>query len=213
MLCVASDAASLRRMSEATRHYTGEEGRRYHESKRGIPEASYNWVARLRSEKISPHISPEDTVFEFGAGSGWNLASLNCKRRIASDVSDFLAEKLRTRGIEFVADPATLAENSIDIVICHHALEHVLNPPEILRQIHRLLNKNGKLVLFVPFEKECRYRHFSRGEPNHHFYSWNTQTLGNLVEELGFTVEQAGVGEFGYDRFAASWADKFNLGE
>ena len=39
------------------------------------------------------------------------------------------------------------------------------------------------------------------------------QTLGNLVEESGFRVTAAATGPFGYDRFAAVWADKLRLGE
>jgi len=42
--------------------------------------------------------------------------------------------------------------------------------------------------LFVPYEKERKYRHYDSKEPNHHLYSWNVQTLGNLVEEIGFKV-------------------------
>jgi hypothetical protein len=66
--------------------------------------------------------------------------------------------------------------------------------------------------MFVPFEKERSYRRFRRDEPNHHLYSWNVQTLGNLLEELGFTVADARVGQFGYDRFSAVWAARFNTG-
>jgi hypothetical protein len=39
------------------------------------------------------------------------------------------------------------------------------------------------------------------------------QTLGNLVEDIGFKVVQAWVGRFGYDRFAAVWAARLCSGE
>ena len=72
---------------------------------------------------------------------------------------------------------------------------------------------DGKLLLFVPYEKERRYRRFDPAEPNHHLFSWNVQTLGNLVCESGFEVQNAEIGEFGYDRLAASWASRFKVGE
>ena len=84
---------------------------------------------------------------------------------------------------------------------------------EILKEIKRMLRKNGKLLLFVPFEKERRYRHFNPGEPNHHLYSWNVQTMGNLVIDMGFTIMQGNIREFGYDRFAAVRAVKLGLGQ
>ena len=92
-------------------------------------------------------------------------------------------------------------------------LEHTGNPPEIIKEIKRILRENGKLLLFVPFEKERRYRHFNPDEPNHHLYSWNVQTLGNLLSDIGFMVLQGKVREFGYDRFAAVWAVRLGLGQ
>lgn len=194
-------------------HYRGEEGKRYHHGKRGIPDVAIPWVSRLRSEKLRAHVRPDDVVLEYGVGSGWNLASLECKSRLGFDLSDFLAADLAKLGISFIPAPRSVADQSIDVAICHHTLEHVLNPSEVLAEMRRMLRMNGKLLLFVPFEKERRYRHFHRREPNHHLYSWNVQSLANLTVDCGFEVAQAEVGEFGYDRFAAVWADKLHLGE
>lgn len=198
---------------KAIRHYTGDQGRQYHESKRAIPEAAFSWIARLRAEKIGPFIKPEDVVFEYGVGSGWNLAGFDCRKKMGCDVSDFLEAKVRSLGVEFVNDSQQIGESSVDAALCHHTLEHVLHPAEVLEELRRVLTSNGKLLLFVPFEKEKRYRRFDRAEPNHHLYSWNVQTLGNLVEEAGFKVIEAKVGPFGYDRFAAVWAQRMHIGE
>ena len=74
-----------------------------------------------------------------------------------------------------------------------------------------MLRDNGKLLLFVPFEKERKYRRYDPVEPNNHLYSWNVQTLGNLVESSGFKVAKGIIGRFGYDRFAAVWAARLGL--
>jgi SAM-dependent methyltransferase len=197
----------------AQRHYRGDAGRRYHEFKRGLPQRAIPWVAALRARKFAPWIGQGDIVLEYGAGGGWNLAALRCRRRIGFDVADFLEPSLRTLGIEFAADTRLLPEALADVVICHHTLEHVHRPPDALEEMRRLLKSGGRLLLFVPFEREARYGHFRPGEPNHHLYSWNAQTLGNLVQEAGFTVSEAGIGEFGYSRFAAVWAVRLRLGE
>ena len=200
-------------LDNASRNYAGAAGRLYHESKRAIPAAAYPWVARLRAEKIAQYVGDRDVVMEYGVGYGWNLAGLRCARKIGFDVAEFLADDVRAHGIEFVNETGSIPGGSVDVVICHHTLEHVLNPADTLTEIHRLLRVGGKLLLFVPFEKERRYRGFHPGEPNHHLYSWNVQTLGNLVGVMGFTLINGGVGRFGYDRFAAAWAGWFHLGE
>ncbi|MEN9575882.1 MAG: hypothetical protein RL514_3737 [Verrucomicrobiota bacterium] len=199
--------------NSAARHYQGDAGRAYHEGKRGLPPAAVPWVTRLRAEKFAPHIRATDTVVEFGVGAGWNLAELKCARRVGFDVSDFLAPAVRALGIEFVPASTALVDASADVVICHHMLEHALHPAASLAEIRRILKLGGKLLLHVPFEKEARYRHHNPAEPNHHLFSWNAQTLGNLVTECGFKLELAGIGQFGYDRAASAWAVKLKLGE
>ena len=199
--------------NSAARHYQGAPGRAYHEGKRGLPPAAVPWVARLRAEKFAVHVRATDTVVEFGVGAGWNLAELKCARRIGFDVSEFLAPAVRELGIEFVSASAALTDASADVVICHHMLEHALNPAASLAEIRRVLKPGGKLLLHVPFEKERRYRRHDPAEPNHHLFSWNAQTLGNLVTESGFKLESVGIGQFGYDRAASAWACKLKLGE
>jgi SAM-dependent methyltransferase len=197
----------------AMARYQGAAGRAYHQSKREIPPPAFPWVARLRAGKLAPWVRPEDTVLEFGVGLGWNLAALQCRRRLGFDVAGFVASELRERGIEFVPRTQNLPTGAANVVICHHTLEHVMDPPGVLAEIHRLLRPDGRLLLFVPYERERRYRRFRPDEPNHHLYSWNVQTLGNLVQDTGFKVQTAGVGRFGYDRFAAVWACRLGLGE
>jgi SAM-dependent methyltransferase len=204
------DEAEIRAVGS---HYTGEEGRRYHDEKRGVPDLAVPWIGRLRAEKIQPFVRPSDIVFEYGVGSGWNLIALTCKEKIGFDLSEHVREKVERGGIKFLSDLNSLSAASIDVIICHHTLEHLPNPMAALGQMRGFLKPGGKLLVFVPFEKERRYRHFDPKEPNHHLFSWNVQTLGNLVTEAGFNVNSAAVGQFGYDRFAAKQAVRFRLGE
>jgi hypothetical protein len=44
-------------------------------------------------------------------------------------------------------------------------------------------------------------------------FSWNVQTLSNLVISQQFMLVDAALGEFGYDRFAAKLAIRMHLGE
>jgi SAM-dependent methyltransferase len=198
---------------QAQRHYRGDAGRRYHLAKRGLPQQALPWVAHLRSLKFTPFVRPGDLVLEYGVGAGWNLAELLCRRKIGFDVADFLEPSLRALGIEFAPDTYSLPDAIADVVLCHHTLEHLLQPADALREMRRLLKPEGRLLLYVPFERQRGCRVFHRDEPNHHLYSWNVQTLGNLVEETGFKITQAGLGEFGYSRFAAVWAVRLRLGE
>ncbi|HTH47324.1 MAG TPA: class I SAM-dependent methyltransferase [Candidatus Limnocylindria bacterium] len=193
--------------------YRGAAGRAYQEGKRALPPVAVPWVTRARAELFQPHVRPEDAVFEFGCGYGWNLGALRCRRRVGHDVADSVRTEVIATGTEFAADTATLPEAAFEVILCHHALEHVPDPLAVLAELGRLLKPGGRLLLAVPYESERRYRRFDPAEPNHHLYAWNVQTLGNLVTVAGFQLRDAGLRRYGYDRFAAKLAVRFRLGE
>ncbi|MES9854286.1 MAG: methyltransferase domain-containing protein [Candidatus Thiodiazotropha sp. L084R] len=193
--------------------YQGDQGREYHGTKREIPDRAFPWVTQLRYEKIAPQVKSTDVVMEYGVGFGWNIAKLNCHKRLGFDLATHLDAFLNKSDIEFIHDTTKLPDHSVDVMVCHHVLEHVPSPVDVLTEIHRLLKTSGKLLLFVPYEKEKRYQQYDPDEPNHHLYSWNVQTLGNLVSDCRFEISSTGVLRFGYDRFAANWADRLKLGE
>src|SRR3989442_484205 len=111
--------------------YTGEAGRQYHQKKRSIPAQAEPWLARLRAEKLREQITTQDVGLEYGVGFGWNLAALTCARKIGFDLTESLGPGLEDKGIRFISDTASIENNSIDSVIWHHTLEHVLHPATV----------------------------------------------------------------------------------
>jgi len=196
----------------AAAQYAGATGREYHQGKRGLNPVALPWVMELRAARFQPYVKANDKVFELGVGSGWNLAQLRCARRIGADAAGFLATEIEALGIEFVSQSTQLPDSSVNVTICHHTLEHLLEPVVALRELQRVLKPGGILILHVPWERERRYRHYSASEPNHHLYTWNPQTLGNLVAIAGFQIESVRVRRYGYDRFAANTAARMKLG-
>ena len=197
----------------AAEHYVGQPGREYHYQKRGVPAEAAPWIARSRAQKFAPWIGENDEVLEIGVGAGWNLAAVRCHRKVGVDPAEFLAAEVARLDIEFHTGTEALAPACFDVVLCHHVLEHAPDPLALLGEARRLLKTHGRLIVHVPYEKELRYRQFDPAEPNHHLFSWNVQTLGNLVVEARFRIEQIGLGRYGYDRFAAAWAVKLRMGE
>lgn len=203
----------MRFASGAEVPYRGDMATDYHLGKRAIPEETVPWVCRARAELFQPWIGSNHVVFEFGCGWGWNLGALSCARRIGHDLSPLVLPTLEHLGIEFVGQTGFLADSSCDRILCHHALEHVLEPARVLDELRRVVRPDGCLLLAVPEEREIRYRRFNPQEPNHHLFSWTVQTLAALVTVCGWRVEDAGVRRYGYDRRAAILAHRWGWGE
>ena len=183
----------------ARAQYEGKAGRQYHATVHATAASTTEIVARQRARKFQPLVGPTDVVFEYGVGTGLNLRFLRCGRRIGYDISDAGRDACAQAGIEFVSE-LSLAPDDVSVVICHHALEHVPDPLECLEQMYHLLRPGGRLLLSVPFETLPRYRHYVPDEPNHHLFSWNALTLGNLVAVAGFEVRDVRIGPFGYEQ-------------
>lgn len=184
----------------------------YYLKKVAMPEAAFAMLSRARARKIQPHIKPSDRVFEFGVGSGLNLASLVCAARHGSDINPSSNDVARQHGIEVIDSPDRV-DGIYDAVVCHHVLEHLTAPAECLVSLRSLLRPGGKLLLYVPYEKERRYRKHIATDDNHHLYSWTPHTLANLVIECGFTLKCAKLGMFGYDRISARLAAALGVGD
>ena len=76
--------------------------------------------------------------------------------------------------------------------------------------MQQLLSPGGRLLLFVPFEINRRYRRYVPGDRNHHLFSWNALTCGNLVTAVGLAVEQVSIRPYGYQQRLAMLA-KFGM--
>jgi SAM-dependent methyltransferase len=109
---------------------------------------------------------------------------------------------------EFMADHhfnitgIDLPEESIDLIICYHILEHIDNDRKAMTELHRVLKTNGTCIIQTPFKEgdiyenplirgsEERYKHF--GQADHvRIYSVN-----GLKERLVLSGFQVDVNEF-----------------
>ncbi len=196
------------RKQSVRQNYMGERGDNYHTKKHSSVSYVQDIVA-LRARKIKPLIKADDSILEFGVGTGINLLHLQCRRRIGYDPSTAGRDTCTSAGIEFVSDIALVKGKQFSAVLCHHVLEHVPDPYNVLEQIWQLLLVGGRLLLFVPFESN-RYRRFYLNDIDQHLFSWNVLTLGNLITSVGFTVDRAEVHPFGYEQKLA-FLSKYGL--
>jgi SAM-dependent methyltransferase len=180
--------------------YSGDKGRQYHARKHPNDPRKYEAVGLSRARKLQPFVGDDDDVLEYGVGTCLNLRFLRCRSKVGFDLSDAGRETAEELGIEFVTDIAALDGRQFSAVICHHVLEHVPDPLAILERIKAQLRPGGRLILCVPFETARAFRAYQAGTIDHHIYSWNPMSLGNLVHDAGFQIEISKVSPFGYEQ-------------
>ena len=167
-------------------HYIGERGEAYfrHQNSGGSRRG------RINARKFSRHVSPNDTVLDFGCANGSLLLNLDCKERIGVEANPAARRVAVEAGLKVVPSTDALPPRCADVVISNHVLEHVLSPHETLCGLRRVLRPRGRLVLYLPMDD---WRMQKRPDPediNHHLYAWTPLLLGNLLSEAGFDIQK-----------------------
>jgi 2-polyprenyl-3-methyl-5-hydroxy-6-metoxy-1,4-benzoquinol methylase len=137
-------------------------------------------------------------LLDFGCGAGGFLAQMQRHgwHVTGLDASPDTVEHVRAKlGIDALVGSLPhedLEPASFDVITMWHALEHVHNPSQVLREAHRLLTPGGRLIVAVPNIDSLPFRWFGPGWfaldlPRHltHFAPW---TLHLMLEKAGFRV-------------------------
>ena len=150
------------------------------------------------------YIKPTDRVAEFGMGGGLLLHKLNCREKIGIEVNVVAREYAEQLGIKSVANLEELEDESQDVIISTHALEHCLEPYKIICGLRKKLADGGKAVFVVPYDSIRD--EYIKGENCYHLYTWNQRNLGNLFKVAGYFIRQVGLREVAWPK---GWKEMF----
>ena len=134
--------------------------------------------------KFEGEIRPTDRVLDFGCGGGFILASLPAREKIGIEINEAAARDARSKGLQIVDRLERVEDGWADVVISHHALEHVDHPLDVLLDMRRKLRPGGKIVLVTPNESVAM--RYSDDDINFHLFTWSPSNLGNLLKRAGF---------------------------
>src|SRR5262249_12640093 len=114
--------------SGAAARYIGDAGRRYHERRANLNSER---VQRERAAMFEGFTRADDTLLDFGCGSGGVAAALPAKFRIGVEISELAISQARQKLSSVVSSLAHVPSEHVDACISYHAIEHVQNPVAI----------------------------------------------------------------------------------
>jgi len=148
----------------------------------------YNaWLVREKVKYLQ--FFPEDVVSVLDAGCGrgeflYLLREGGIKAE-GCDIDDVLLERsarfAQVKKVNASELSQAYPENSFDLVTCLHTLEHTLHPYTTLQELKAVTRKY--ILLAVP-----NARYIAHDERVTHLYSWNGDTLKNLIESAGLRL-------------------------
>jgi SAM-dependent methyltransferase len=169
-------------------HYTDAAGEAYfaYQNRQG------EITGRLNAWKFQDRINTTDCVLDFGCGGGWLLKILPGKIKYGVELNSVARECCSRNGVTAVASVDLLpAGMMFDVIISHHALEHVPYPIEALRELRLRLKAGGKLIIVVPIDDWRAQRDYSGCDIDHHLHTWTPRLFANTLAEAGFSTDAA----------------------
>jgi SAM-dependent methyltransferase len=136
-------------------------------------------------------------ILDIGAGTGHFL---KCMKNGGWDVSGVevsegareYARKVHELELEGALDKDFFQENSFDAVTLWHVFEHIHEPQEYLKIIHRLTKPGGLLLIAVPNALSADARHYRETwaayDVPRHLWHFDGNSLKTLVERNGFSL-------------------------
>lgn len=163
-----------------------------------------SWELRIRRRAISKQLERLATyikgreLLDVGAGpgylckiardQGWSTSGIE----VSAKALRIGREYLSTRYVELAAVPPT----SVDLITCHHILEHVEGPKEFIQTLRSKLKPGGVIAVHVPHQEPLtafiQNKLFTNGEKYcqlyapEHISGFSKGSLRNTFELFGF---------------------------
>jgi SAM-dependent methyltransferase len=141
-------------------------------ARRGLSDAMIDMAKEITGNLLDVGCGsqPYRKIFDVKTYTGLDIDSpITRQHRVADDLYD---------GLEF---PYT--DEKFDSALCNQVLEHVFNPSEFLREIHRVLKPGGVLLLTVPFV-------WDEHEQPYDYARYSSFGLRDLLRKSGFEIRQ-----------------------
>ncbi|MBK8515217.1 MAG: class I SAM-dependent methyltransferase [Saprospiraceae bacterium] len=156
-------------------------------------------------------LSKKHKILDIGCGRGDNAKILNQYGHIIDGIT--LSEEEAIEAQKYMRNvlihnleyglPQAILSREYDIIICSHVLEHICYPTKVLLDIHRVLKKEGNIIVALPNLMHYKSRiqllfgnfnYKDTGVWDYTHFRWYTFKTGrNLLEKSGFKVENAEV--------------------
>lgn len=143
-------------------------------------------------------------ILDVGCASGWFLSRIH-KRYPKADCSGIDVYKkaveygkkkyLKLKLFYGDAHKMPFENNSFDIVICTEVLEHVVSPEKVLKEIERVLTKDGIAIIemdtgnFLFKAAWYWWTNLRRGVwRDSHIHAFNAEKLEKMIKNNGFSI-------------------------
>jgi SAM-dependent methyltransferase len=173
------------------------------------PSSWHKWLETFRQLTVRGHVrkvkalavasaGAQRRLLDIGCGDGSFLAACRALPlvRFGLDMSWDALRAAKERGgfgvLQGSIEALPFPDNSFAVITLLHVLEHLSYPVSCLREVHRLLEPRGWLIIQVPntasLERHLFGQTWAGFEVPRHLINYSDRCLGALLERYGFII-------------------------
>lgn len=207
-----------------SKYYQSEEYISHSNTNKGLINKLYRSIREItrsgKIKRIEQLVPQRGKLLDYGCGTGEFLATAKSKGWVTEGIEPEISAReqaLQNHGLN-IKTPAQIVEfqnDEFDVITLWHVLEHVHDLHDTLSQFHRILNKNGYLVIAVPNVESTdaqSYKEFwAAYDVPRHLYHFSMDSLSQLMDSHHFSL--VSTGKLFFDPFYISMlSEKYKSG-
>ncbi len=134
-------------------------------------------------------------ILDVGCGRGLLLNALSDMGFVnLLGIDPFLAADVENEnGVKLLKTSIHDVTGEFDVIMFHHAFEHISDPGPTLKAVHRLLAPGGRCVIRIPTVSSYAWQHYKTNwvqlDAPRHFYIHSIESMRILAGQAGLELE------------------------
>lgn len=134
-------------------------------------------------------------ILDVGCGSGQLLLDMqHVGFQSLMGLDPYLDQDLvYANGVTVFKKQLAEMQGSFDVIMLHHSFEHLDQPAEVMRQLARLLEPDGRVIIRIPIADSYAWRHYGVNwmhmDPPRHLFLHTRKSIDLLAEQSSLKVE------------------------
>lgn len=152
------------------------------------------WLKMMIQQKA---IKKTSSILDCGCGSGSLLQEMNqWGYKKLTGIDPFIEKDIiiNDKGGKIFKSDIYNHTGTYDLIMLHHSFEHMDNPQQVLKQLSKMLNKNGYLLIRIPVSNSFVWRKYGVDwfeiDAPRHFFLHTTKSMSLLSSNVGLVLKQ-----------------------
>jgi 2-polyprenyl-3-methyl-5-hydroxy-6-metoxy-1,4-benzoquinol methylase len=145
-----------------------------------------------------PHLQHDRSarILDVGCGSGLVLNAMgNLGFSSLVGIDPFLSTDVEyDNGVKLLKKTIHEVSGEYDVIMFHHAFEHLPDPAPTLKAVHGLLAPGGECIIRIPTVSSYAWKHYGVNwvqlDPPRHFYIHSLRGVQILAEQTGLELSE-----------------------